>query len=126
MPVGPVARDARTAPFFDGTSRGEFLIRRCQHCGAAGEPTIEQCPRCGSAELEWSRADGAATLVSWTVVPGREGGATILAIGQLAEGPWWWAQLADADPGALRSGAPLRISFERDGGQEAVPIFRPA
>ncbi len=126
MPVGPVARDGRTAVFFDGTSRGEFLIRRCQHCGAAGEPAIGQCPGCGSADLDWSPASGVATLVSWTVVPGREGGATILAIGQLAEGPWWWAQFADADPAALRTGLPLRITFERDGEHEAVPVFRPA
>ena len=29
MTVGPVVRNDASAPFFDGTARGEFLLRRC-------------------------------------------------------------------------------------------------
>ena len=52
---------------------------------------------------------------------------TILVIGELDEGPWWWTQLAgdpppDAD--ALAAGDRLRIEFRRaDAGHEAVPVF---
>ena len=64
---------------------------------------------------------------------------TVLVIGELDEGPWWWGQLAGpgagdggpdgevpADPGelGLTAGRPLRIEFRRaDGDYEAVPVF---
>jgi hypothetical protein len=128
MTVGPVVRNEATTPFFDGTARGEFLLRRCTKCGAANTPLAEQCPVCGSTALDWEPASGAATLVSWTVFhdpAGERGDAiTILAIAELAEGPWWWSLLVEADPEALRLGQPLRLDFERNGDHEAVPVFR--
>jgi uncharacterized OB-fold protein len=67
--------------------------------------------------------------VSWTVVWGRPSGdaepeRTILAIGELDEGPWWWSQLVGADPAKLAVDQRLRIEFRRaDGEHEAVPVF---
>ena len=131
MPVGPVVRNEATTPFFDATARGEFLIRRCTKCGSASTPMAEQCPVCGSTALDWERAAGGASLVSWTVFhdPAADGApetVTVLAIAELDEGPWWWSLLADAEPGALRAGQRLCLDFERNGDHEAVPIFRPA
>ena len=57
--------------------------------------------------------------------PGAEAGATVLVIGELDEGPWWWSQLVDANPAALSVGARLAVGFDRaPGGHEAVPVFR--
>jgi uncharacterized protein len=129
MNVGPVARDAATAEFFDGTAAGLFLIRHCRDCGALSAPQAEQCERCPSTGLDWRPASGDATLVSWAVAhsrPGPDGrtGRTILCIGELVEGPWWWSQIKDADPEQLRAGTPLRIGFERyDAANEAIPVF---
>ncbi len=50
----------------------------------------------------------------------------MLVIGELDEGPWWWAQLAGTGPGeaSLTAGQALRIEFRRaDGDYEAVPVF---
>ena len=131
MSVGPVARNEASAPFFDGTARGEFLLRRCTKCGAANTPLAEQCPVCGSTALDWEPAGGGATLVSWTVFHDPAGAEapdtiTVLAIGELDEGPWWWTILVGADPETLRLGQPLQLDFERNGDHEAVPVFRPA
>jgi uncharacterized OB-fold protein len=126
--VGPVARDAATAEFFDGTAAGRFLLRRCA-AGHFSEPSAAGCTTCGSTELASAPAAGDATLVSWTVVWGRPSGTTepertILAIGELDEGPWWWSQLVDADPASLAVGQRLRIEFRRaDDEHEAVPVF---
>jgi uncharacterized OB-fold protein len=50
-----------------------------------------------------------------------------LGIAELAEGPWWWSQIVDADPAQLRVGTPLQIIFARhDAQDEAVPVFVPA
>jgi len=132
MTVGPVTRDAATAEFFDGTAAGQFLLRHCTNCDALSAPQAAQCERCCSTALDWRPASGDATLVSWTVAHGRPDASgtasrTILGIAELAEGPWWWSQIVDADPAQLRVGTPLRISFQRhDAQHEAVPVFVPA
>lgn len=124
--VGAVHRDDATAAFFDGAAAGTFLLRRCP-TGHWSEPAAEVCGDCGRTDLEWAPSSGAASLVSWSVVPGADGGpSTVLAIGELAEGPWWWSQLTDADPDQLAVGRPLRIVFARaatDDETEAVPLF---
>ena len=132
MTVGPVTRDVATAEFFDGTAAGQFLLRHCTDCGALSTPQAAQCERCCSTALDWRPASGDAILVSWTVAHGRPDASgtasrTILGIAELAEGPWWWSQIADADPAQLRVGTPLRIIFRRyDAQHEAVPVFVPA
>lgn len=129
MTVGPVSRDEATAEFFDGTAAGSFLLRHCPACGALSAPQAAQCEQCASTALDWRSASGAATLVSWTVAHGKPGPSgiadrTVLAIAELAEGPWWWSQLVDADPAGLTVGAPLRIRFLRhEPAAEAVPVF---
>jgi uncharacterized protein len=131
MTVGPVTRDDATAEFFTGTAAGQFLLRHCAACGALSAPQAAQCERCAHTALGWRPASGEATLISWTVAHGRpspagNGNRTILAIAELAEGPWWWSQIVDADPDQLHVGTALRIRFLRHGpGAEAVPVFAP-
>jgi len=132
MTVGPVERDEATAEFFDGTAAGQFLLRRCP-AGHFGEPAVAQCTTCGSMDLAWVPAAGGATLISWVVSYSRSVGdepplRTVLVIGELDEGPWWWAQLVgddhDADAAGLVAGLRLRVDFRRAGDEfEAVPVF---
>ena len=131
MSVGPVERDEATNEFFDGAAAGRFLLRRCP-TGHFSEPAATQCTTCLATDLDWVPASGGAALVSWAVSwgrssPGKEPRRTVLAIGELDEGPWWWTQLAaDAVPEAaeLAPGRRLRIEFQRaDAEHEAVPVF---
>ena len=131
MSVGRVERDEATAEFFDGTATARFLLRRCP-VGHFSEPAAVQCTACPATDLDWVEAGGGAALVSWAVSWSRpsDGGEphkTILVIGELDEGPWWWTQLA-ADPAPesaeLTAGRRLRIEFQRaDAEHEAVPVF---
>jgi uncharacterized OB-fold protein len=128
MPVGPVSRDDDTAAFFDGTARGQFLLPRCRQ-GHASSPHARQCDTCGATELRLQPASGDATVVSWAVVPARPtedgpGSPTVLAVAELAEGPWWWSNITDANSEEVTVGTPLRIAFERHSNQhETVPVF---
>jgi uncharacterized OB-fold protein len=145
MNLPAVARDQTTEEFFDGTAEGVYLIRRCLPHGHASKPQATQCAVCASPDLRWDPSSGRAQLASWTVVPGRRTGsggldepgvaaesggaepeATIVAIGELEEGPWMWARLVGADPSHLREGMALRIAFERPPGSEAIPVLTPA
>jgi len=129
---GEVVRDATTAFFFDGTARDEFAIFLCDDCGQHSGPQEIQCPHCGSPSLTPAAASGDATLVSWIVLHerDRDDPAAVfrkpVAVGQLSEGPWWWATLVGADPDALREGDPLRIDYVDVAHGERLPVFRPA
>lgn len=131
MTVGPVGRNRDTEAFFDGTSRGQFLLRRCRPAGHFNRPQAEVCQACGSLDFDDVPARGAVRLVSWVVVPDRPrddqppGAPDIPAIVEFDEGPWWWSKLVGADPGSLYEGQPLQLGFERPEGSEAVPVFRP-
>jgi uncharacterized protein len=127
--VGPVQRDTATAAFFDAAAAGRFLLRRCP-AGHVSEPAATQCTACPATELDWVEAGGGASLVSWAVSwnrasDGAEPRRTVLVIGELDEGPWWWTQLADdAELSELAAGRGLRIEFRRaDAEAEAVPVF---
>ncbi len=129
MSVGPVVRDEATAEFFDGAAAGQFLLRQC-HAGHVSEPAAAQCTTCAATDLHWVPASGGATLVSWAVSWSRPSAGepprrTVLVIGELDEGPWWWTQLAGtAGPDTLTAGRRLRIEFQRaDAEHEAVPVF---
>jgi uncharacterized protein len=130
MPVGPVARDERTADFFDGTAAGQFLLRKCDACQAFSAPQARQCGQCGSTDLSWQPAAGGASVVSWAVThtkPAPDGTTRteVLVIAELDEGPWWWSQLTDASPDAIQPGTRLRIAFERaTEDSEYVPVFK--
>jgi len=127
--TGKVRRDAATAAFFDGTARGEFLLRRCEDCGAHGEPNLRQCAACGSVRLDRVPAAGGGTVISWSVVHGRPGpdGAvprTVVAIAELDEGPHWWAEITGTDGTGLAAGQRVSIGFVPVDDHETVPVFR--
>ena len=58
MAATAVRRDAATAEFFDGTARGQFLLRHCTDCGELAEPDAAGCPNCESEQLDWLPAVG--------------------------------------------------------------------
>ncbi|MYQ33915.1 OB-fold domain-containing protein [Streptomyces sp. SID4956] len=134
--VPVVLRDTETAAFFDGTARGELLIRHCAACGQYGAPQERSCPSCGSPELTWAPARGTGTLVSWTTVHGRppkDGGPaprTTVGLVELDEGPWLHARVVDAEQTPLTTGAAVSVAFEGPTAEapeaETVPVFRPA
>jgi uncharacterized OB-fold protein len=130
MTLGPVARDSRTADFFDGTARGELLLQTCQELHWS-EPEAASCSSCGSTELSWAASAGTGRLVTWAVVHGRanEEGVTstqVVAVVELDEGPWWWTALQDVPEPA--EGMLLRVAFTTPESEdtEALPYFVPA
>lgn len=131
MPLFPVRRDAETAEFFDGTARGVLLLIRERATGRILDPTFDVS---GDPDAyERVPASGTGAIVSWSVVHARgQDGAptrTVVGIIELDEGPWWWAEIAGADPDADLMGARVRATFvatgdgERD---EVIPVFEPA
>jgi len=124
-----VNRDAASAEFFDGTARGEFLLRHNPVTGVFYSPQSLPGLEGLDSELEWTPAAGTGTVVSYSIVHAKnpDGGdpiRSIAAIIELDEGPWWWGAIVDADPDAVASGDRVTIAFEAVEGHETVPVFR--
>jgi uncharacterized OB-fold protein len=126
--VGPVVRDDVTAEFFEGTAKGQLLLRRCVK-GHLSEPAVSQCTRCASTDLSWAPSLGTGTIVSFAIVHRRAStdrlpARVVLAVVELEEGPWWYSQVADAEPERVTIGARVNVKFCRSDDQhEAVPVF---
>ncbi|MGI5202644.1 Zn-ribbon domain-containing OB-fold protein [Spirillospora sp. CA-108201] len=123
MDVGVLRRDGRTDPFFDGAAAGRLVVRRCEGCDRWFTPDASGCPGCGEENLGWAEASGAATLVTWTILP-REPPVP-LALVELAEGPWLHARLDGVERADLREGLALRAAFEHPDEGESYVLFRP-
>jgi uncharacterized OB-fold protein len=124
--LGAIRRDGDTAPFLDGSARGEFLLRRCLACANVNGPQEAQCTVCGSLESQWIPASGAARVVSWSAVYGKGEPApyTITVIAELDEGPWWWTQVVGAEPSEMATDRRLQVEFAGTEGGETLPVFR--
>ncbi|MFC4908068.1 Zn-ribbon domain-containing OB-fold protein [Actinomadura gamaensis] len=132
MDIGILRRDGRTDGFFDAAARDRLAVRRCAGCDAFFPPDATSCPGCGTEDLEWADVSGDATLVTWTILHGRpaEDGTApppaLLAIVELAEGPWLHARLDGVDAADLREGLALRVRFVHPEEGEPYPLFAPA
>lgn len=127
IPLAPVRRDAQTAEFFDGTARGEFLLR--ENIGT-GELLAPQAAVPDDADYRWMPASGRGRIISWTTVYGRNAERNvvpqhILAVVELDEGPWWWTRLVVQDREPV-TGASVHAEFYKSGEaheHEYVPVF---
>lgn len=128
MPLLPINRDAASAEFFDGAAAGAFLLVQDVRTGDFHGPQFDR-----SADPQRyvpTPAAGTGTIVSWAVVHHRPPAAAVarivVGIVELAEGPWWWTEIADADPDSDLDGAQVEVAFARIGtdADEVQPYFR--
>lgn len=124
--------DARgeEARFFDFCQEGRLMIQRCLACGDAIFYPRSVCPSCLSREIEWVEADGSGTVFTYTVQhrrpPGFPGEAPYVnAMVELVEGVRLFSRIV-ADPGEVRIGLPVRVTFATIDGSFRVPVFVPA
>ena len=127
---GVVKKDGRTDAYFDGAAHDKLMLRRCGACGKWYAPDTSSCADCGTEDLGWAEASGDAALVSWavvhskdslTVVPEARESGTVLALIELAEGPWIYGRAEYTEP---RVGLPLRVCFIHPDSGESYPIFQ--
>jgi uncharacterized OB-fold protein len=121
------AMDPDTQPFWDGAQRGELLIQRCTQCDRRQFYPRLRCVRCGGA-VEWIRASGDARVYTYTVVhrAAHEAFASlvpyVVALVDLAEGPRMMTRLR-VSPEDVRIGQDVRVAFERQSDDVALPVF---
>jgi len=55
-------------PFFEGLTRHEFLVPKCDNCGDFNWVPYPACRSCLSESQTWTKVSGDATVYSFTVV----------------------------------------------------------
>lgn len=117
-----------TKPFWEATSRGELITKRCDNCGKPHFYPRMVCPYCGSPALTWVPLAGTGRLHSYIInhrpIP-RQDSPEIIAIIELDEGVRMMSNIVDskAEPESLPLDAPVEVVFvER--GDVSLPMFR--
>ncbi|SRR5581483_9934558 len=130
---------ARPAPDVRGPGRpywrsGGDGVLRLPRCGACGRPfwyPRVHCPHCGSGALEWIAVSGRGRVYTFTVVRRSSDPffaprvPYVVAMVELAEGPRVMTNVVGCDPGSVRIGMPVTVTFERLADDVHVPLFRP-
>src|ERR1700710_1174048 len=108
MPVSVILRDHASGEFFDGTAAGKLLLKQCNSCTHVSEPPTEHCPACGSTELAAVESPGSGAVVAVSAIhsrlPDGTTAHTVVAIVEVDEGPWIYAQIVGVDPDRVRLG----------------------
>jgi len=119
-----------TEPFWEATTDGRLLLKRCADCGRVHYYPRARCPHCGSGATDWTEASGQGTVHSYSVprqAGGEFGAATpyVLAYVELAEGPRMLTNVVDCTHEDVEVGMPVEVTFEAAGEDAALPRFRP-
>jgi len=63
----PDIEDPDSAPFWEGTARGELLVQTCASCGRARIPPRPMCFACRSLEHRWMPFSGRGIIWSFII-----------------------------------------------------------
>ena len=114
-----------TQAFWDAAAQGKLLVKRCSDCGEHHHYPRSICPFCFSERTEWREAAGEGTIYSYSVLRRAEA-PYVIAYVTLAEGVTMMTNIVDCDPGAVRIGQRVRVTFAASDGGPPVPMFAPA
>ena len=117
-----------SAPFWEATKQGKFLMQRCTTCNQYVWTPQMLCRTCLTDTLEWTEALGRGTVYSYVIleksaVPAISAPYAI-AVVELEEGGRFFTSLVDVDVDDVTIGMPVEVAFE-DVGPVALPFFRP-
>lgn len=114
-------------PYWEGLAAGEIRFQHCQACKQPVWPAHSFCPHCEGTDIVWQRANGNATLYSFSTImrgptPVWQGIAPYtVGFVEMEEGYYLFAQI-DIPDSELKIGARLKAKLVLRGAQQ-LPIF---
>ncbi len=132
----PDLEDDDSAPFWQGTARGELLAQTCVGCGRRRMPPRPMCFVCRSLQHTWTPLSGRGTIWSFViahppllpayqhvapynvVVVALDDEPTLRLVGNLVARPD--GPINEVDPSSIRIGQPVRVVF-----QQVEDVFLP-
>ena len=131
LPAPAPGVNPETKEFWDATTAGRLLLKRCLDCGSVIWYPRAFCPDCASMRTEWFESAGRGRVYSYTLNHRGQGayqGAEpyVLAYVELDEGPRMMTNIVGAEADDLAVGLPVEVVFHDTGEGNALPRFRPA
>ena len=120
-----------TEAFWEGCRKHKLLLQRCVDCSEFQFYPRIACTTCSGDNLEWVKASGRGTILTFTIVrrPVSEAYAVdvpyVVALIRLDEGPTMMSNVVQCDPEALQIGDPVRVLFENWSEDISIPQFCP-
>lgn len=119
-------------PFWEGLQRREFLLLRCDLCGAWRWPLAgcREHPNASYLEnLKWTPGSGRGRVFAFTVQRAQHDSAFptpyVYAVIELDEGPMMPSTVVNCPSEAVFVGMPVSVVFRPIGREYAVPCFEP-
>jgi uncharacterized protein len=129
-PVSP-----ESAPFWEATRRGVFLLQWCDACNRPVFYPRVMCPRCSApaAGMTWRETSGRATVHAAVVEhrPERagatfaEGRPYCVALVDLEEGVRMMTNVVGCAPNDVHEGMPVSLTWEPLSDGRQLPLFQP-
>ncbi|MBE3587920.1 MAG: Zn-ribbon domain-containing OB-fold protein [Thermoanaerobacteraceae bacterium] len=119
-----------TAKFWEGCQQGKFLLQKCDDCGKYIYYPRAICPQCMSSRLSWVESTGRGEVYSFSV---HHRGPTkgfkppyVVALIDLEEGVRVMSNVIGCDPGEVKIGMKVKVTFEQLSDEIFLPKFLPA
>ena len=125
MKLPTPAVNEETQAFWDGTSRGQFLLKKCRACEEFHYYPRTKCPFCHSDETEWHPSSGRGSLYAFSTLR-RTREPFTLAYVTLEEGVSVLTNIVECDPDTLAIGQPVEVVFRQNDDGFHLPFFKPA
>jgi uncharacterized OB-fold protein len=120
-----------TKPYWDACKKHELHIQQCAACGHYQFYPRLYCTKCMSDNVNWVKASGRATVLSYTIVyrPVTQAFAAdvpyVVALVTLEEGPQMMTNIVGCEPEKVHIGMPVQVTFEDWTEEVSVPKFKP-
>ncbi|MDT8860256.1 Zn-ribbon domain-containing OB-fold protein [Alkalihalobacillus sp. MEB130] len=120
-----------TKPYWEACRNHELLIQQCTDCSHVQFYPRLMCTKCTSKKVEWVRAIGEGTVVSYTIVHRAISKAYqseapyVVALIKLEEGPTMMSNIIDCDLKAIEIGMKVKVVFETWSESMTIPQFTP-
>jgi uncharacterized OB-fold protein len=121
-----------TEPFWEGCTRHELLIPRCDQCGSHWFPPSILCPECLSTEWQWIKASGKGKIFAFGVYHRvyhqgfKEEVPYTVAVVELEEGPRIVSNVTGIPPTDVKVDMPVEVYFDDITPDATLYKFRPA
>lgn len=116
--------NVETEPFWEGTSRGQFLLKKCQACGEFHYYPRTFCPFCHSDETRWVPSTGKGTIYTFSTLR-RVKVPFTLAYVTLDEGVTVLTNIIECDAESIEIGQSVEVVFRENDDGYHLPFFKP-
>ena len=115
--------------FWEAARDGRLVAQGCISCGRLRHPPRPLCPHCHSHDHELVELSGRGVVYSYALLHHPRNPLfdypVVAALVDLDEGVRLVTDLVDVEPGDVRIGLPVAVTFAPTADDMAVPVFRP-